>query len=311
MQRPILFHMVKTFFAVCCLIGLLAVCPLVAQTPELGKLIDEVSVDSQKGAIFNYSYQMTVYYNRHKFGGRRFTKVYEVVLPSRFSLNHNYTHPLILVKDSEREVTDEEVRRTREGIAKEIEKAEKFEEASAQSLQPRREDGGYWAIGFSANARRIRIDVLELLKNSRFSNLRRIPNGTGNIVAVDFEPNPGSNPDMTLSYLSKIEGQIWIDESAKRIIRIEGFAIGEYATLKEKPDSERKEEAVFLFEQTKVSEGYWFPQTVRFNSISHPKIYDPLELEFTFSKYNKASVDVQYQEEKSASTGSTPQKSFE
>lgn len=298
----------KTLFLLCLTLILISGITVEAQDSELEQLVKDVSVDSQKGAIFSYSYLMKFSYDRHKMGGRKFSRLYEAIIPSRYSLNRAYSHPFILLQDSEKTITEASVKYAREAIAKDIMKAESEEEKPlTEKEKPKAEDGGYWTMAFSADSQTVMVDVLKLLKNARLTNLQRKQIDGNEVVVIEFAPNPGAIFEKSLSYLSKIEGQIWIDETAKRIIRIEGFAPGEFAKLKEKTNDERRLEAVFLFSQTKVAEGFWFPQIVWLNFSKHPEIYASFEVEFTFSNYKKGSVDIIYQEDKPKDGGSTVQ----
>jgi hypothetical protein len=133
---------------------------------------------------------------------------------------------------------------------------------------------------------------VKLLENSKFTNLQRKKIDGKDIAIIDFAPNGNPVTDKTLAYLSKIEGQITINETDKRIIKIEGFALGEYAAQKEKAEAERQKGIVFLFMQTKVAEGFWFPQTIWLNFANHPEIFEPIEVQYNFSAYKRANVDV-------------------
>jgi hypothetical protein len=299
-------HKIKSVFALFVAFVLFLSIQITAQDTEraeISKIIEAVSEDSQKGAIFSYSYLMKVSYEKHKFGGRKFTRLYEAIIPSRFSLNRIYAHPFILLKDSEKTVSEDAIRNMRKIIAKEIERAESEEEKKLKDDEKPPQDGGYWTMGFSASSQRVEVNVISLLKNSFLSNLQRKQVDGRSVVTLEFEPNPAASLDKPLSYLSKIEGQIWIDELDKRITRIEGYPRGEFVKQKDKPEMERLKEAVFLFSQTKVSEGFWFPQNVWLNFEKHPEIFESIEVEFSFSEYKKGTVDVQYQEEKPKEAG--------
>lgn len=263
-----------------------------SQESEIDRMIKEVSIDSQKGAISNYTYFMKFSYERHKkFAGRKFTRLYEAILPSKFSTNRIYRHQLVLLQDSEKNIPEVDIMNARKELAKELEKAEN--EADKQSVEKPNDDGGYWAVAFSTDGRRVKVDVLQLLKNVQMSNLQRKQIDGKSLVTIDFIPKAEAVLEKNLSYLSKIEGQILIDETDKRIIRVEGFAPGEFVKLKDKTDAERQKEMVFLFLQTKVFEGFWFPQTVWVNFAKHPEIFETIEVQFNFSNYKKANVDVQ------------------
>jgi hypothetical protein len=289
----------KTLFVLCAAFVLISGIQGMAQESEIESLVKEVSIDSQKGAIFNYSYFMKFSYHHYKFGGRKFTRLYEAIIPSRFTLNRTFSHPFVLLEDSERNIPAEEIKIARLSIAKEIERAEAEVDKQSAIAEKPNEDGGYWTIGFSNGTHRVKVDILQLLKNSRLSNLQRKPVNGVNVVLIDFAPNPEAVFEKSLSYFSKMEGQIWIDETAKRIIRVEGYAPGTFAAQREKPDIERQTEAVFLFLQSKVPEGFWFPQTVWLNFAKHPEIFESVKLEFAFSNYKKWGVNIEYQESKS------------
>lgn len=263
-----------------------------AQESEIDRIIKEVSVDTQKGAISNYTYLMKFSYERHKkFAGRKFTRLYEAVLPSKFSTNRIYRHQFVLLQDSERTIPEVDIISARKELAKELEKAEN--EADKEAVQDKPiNDGGYWAIAFSTDGRKVKVDVLQLLKNTQLSNLQRKQIDGKSIVSIDFAPKAEAVLEKNLAYLAKIEGQILIDETDKRIIRIEGFAPGEFAKQKDKTDAERQKETVYLFLQTKVFEGFWFPQTVWVNFAKHPEIFETIEVQFNFTNYKRASVDV-------------------
>jgi hypothetical protein len=263
-----------------------------AQESEIDKLIKDVSIDPQKGAISNYTYLMKFSYERHKkLAGRKFTRLYEAILPSRFATNKVLQHQILLIQDSEKRLTEEEIMIARQNLAKELERAESEADklpAQAQTY----EDGGYWTTSFLNEGKKLKVDILKLLQNSKFGSLQRKKVDGKDIVTLDFAPKPDAVWEKTLQYLSKIEGQLTIDETDKRVIKVEGFALGEFAAQKEKPDAERQKELVFLFTQTKVAEGFWFPQTIWLNFGKHPEMFEAIEIQYNFSSYKKANVDV-------------------
>jgi hypothetical protein len=262
------------------------------QDAEIAKLIREVSVDTQKGAISNYTYLMKFSFERHKkLAGRKFTRLYEAILPSKFATNKVYAHQILLIQDSEQKLTPEDIMIARQNLAKELERAEKEADNSANQTQTF-EDGGYWTTSFKSDGKKIKVDIMKLLESSKFANLQRKIVDGRNIATIDFTPKADAVLEKTLAYLAKLEGQLVINETDKRIVRIEGFALGEFANLKDKPEAERQKELVFLFTQTKVSEGFWFPQTIWLNFGKHPEIFDAIEIQYNFSSYKKASVDV-------------------
>ncbi len=259
---------------------------------EIERLIRTVSVDTQRGAISNYTYLMRFSFERHKkMAGRKFTRLYEAILPSRFVTNRIYGHQILLLEDSEKRLTPEDIMIARQNLARELEKAERDAENQPVEAQTF-EDGGYWSTSFMNEGKKIKVDILKLLQSAKFSNLQRRKVDGKDIATIDFSPKPDVLLEKTLLYLAKLEGQIKIDETDKRIVRVEGYAPGEFAVQREKPEAERQKEMIFLFAQCKVVEGFWFPQTIMLNFGRHPEIFDPIEVQYSFISYKKASVDV-------------------
>ena len=259
---------------------------------EIERLIREVSVDTQRGAISNYTYLMRFSYERHrKMAGKKFTRLYEAILPGKFATNKVYTHQFLLLQDSERRLTEDDIMIARQYLARELEKAEREAENQPAAAQTY-EDGGYWTASFQNEGKTIKVDIMKLLQAMKFSNLQRSKVDGKEIVTIDFAPKPDVQLDKTLVYLSKLEGQLTINETDKRIVRVEGYAVGEFAAQREKPEAERLKQIVFLFAQVKVAEGFWFPQTILLNFGKHPEIFDPIEVQYSFNSYKKASVDV-------------------
>jgi hypothetical protein len=268
-----------------------------SQQSEIETLIKDVSVDTQKGAIFGYTYMMKFTYDKPgKIGfGRKFTRLYEAILPTRFSLKRHYSHPFVLINDSERTITAEDIAAMRRDLVKELERAESEDDGqNTEEFQTKR--GGYWTMSFSSNGKGVGIDILVLLKNAKLSNLQRKQIDNRNIVLIDFSPNTEASLEKSFSYLNKIEGQIWIDEAGKRVIRIEGFPLGKFEENKGKSESERLEHTAFLFIQTKVAEGFWFPKDVVLNFTKNPEIFEPFRIEFSFTDYRRSAVEIKSSE---------------
>ncbi|CAN5834190.1 hypothetical protein BH20ACI4_BH20ACI4_20210 [soil metagenome] len=259
---------------------------------EIEEWIRAAGTDTQNGAIFNYSYFLKVAYKKNrKLGfGRKFTRLYEAIIPSRFNLKKLYTHPLVLIEDSERQVLPDEIRNAREDLILNLERAENTADDAAEKQQ--QQDGGYWTIHLKANELRAKVDVFKMLEISKFSNIQYRQLNGREIISIDFAPQATVIFDTSLSYMSKIEGQLWIDKESKRIIRMEGFPVGTFSSMREKNDEIREQEAVFFFKQIRVVEGFWFPEIVRLDFTRNPQIFDNVRLEFIFSDYRKSSVEI-------------------
>lgn len=263
-----------------------------AEEPEIDRLIKTVSIDTQRGAFSNYTYLMRFSYERHrKMAGKKFTRLYEAILPAKFTTNRTYAHQILLLEDSEKRLTPEDILIARQNLAKELEKAEQEAENQPAAAQVF-EDGGYWSTEFYNYGKKIKVDILKLLQSAKFANLQRQKVDGKDIATIDFSPKPEVLLEKTLLYFGKLEGRITIDETDKRLIRVEGYALGEFVANRDKAEAERQKEMIFLFSQMKVAEGFWFPQTVMLNFGKHPEIFDPIEIQYSFLKYKRASVDI-------------------
>ena len=264
-----------------------------AARQEIDALIADALVDTQKGAIFGYTYFMKFSFDhKRSFGsGRRFTRLYEAIIPSRFTLRKVYSHPFVLIRDSEKEITGEDIAKQRRQLADELERAE-TEAESDPNPSTEQKDGGYWTMRFSSNGKGVNVNILKLLENSDFANLQRRQIEGRNIFSIDFIPSASAKFETALAYLNKIEGRIWIDEADKRIVRIEGFPGGKFAEFKDKPDAERAPQTVFLFAQKRVAEGFWFPETVVLNFTKTPEIFETVRVEFDFTDYRKSGIEI-------------------
>lgn len=259
---------------------------------EIEKWIDDACVDTQKGAIFNYTYLVKVSYDRNKkWGfGRKFTRVYEAIVPAHFTLTKPYTHPLVLIEDSENRITQDAIMNARKDLVAELERAESVVDKPGEKIE--NVDGGYWTTQLRSNELRAKVDIFQIVKAAQFSNLKHKEVDGHSTISVDFSPKAGAKIDKVLDYSTQIEGQIWIDEETKRIIRVEGFYLGTFKDVRDKTDAEREDQSILLFLQTKVAEGFWFPKIVRLNFTKYPDIFESIKLEFRFSNYKKASVNI-------------------
>src|SRR6185369_1403843 len=132
---------------------------------EIDRIIKDVLVDSQKGAISDYTYLMKFSYNQHRKFGRKFTRLYEATLPSRFSTGRNYPHPLVLLEDSEKEVPARMITNARKELAQKLENDENDADKQTTPNNPN-ENGGYWTVQFMANGKQIKVDIVKLLGNA-------------------------------------------------------------------------------------------------------------------------------------------------
>ena len=261
---------------------------------EIDEMIKAVCTDSQKGAISDYSYQLRISYLRKKSGfDTKFKRLYQAILPSSNTLTRYKRHPFILLEDSRKHITPQDVRNMRQQLSDQLIRMETVAaEKPVEETSQKNEDGGYWTINFAADGQNIKINILKLLENSDFSDLEHKTLDNRKVATVDFISKPTADSDGSLSYIGKIEGRIWIDETSKRVVRLEAFPIGKFIENKNKSDLDRQESAVLFFTQTQVREGFWFPRNVTLDFTKSPKLFNAVRLEFDFINYRKPTVEV-------------------
>jgi hypothetical protein len=112
--------------------------------------------------------------------------------------------------------------------------------------------------------RGVRLTLSMFLRLSRFQNPRRENFRGADVVAFDFEPQPGAKPrSKAEEVVTKLAGTVWIDDAARQIVRLEGHLLdsvrlgGILATL--------HQGAAVELEQQRVNEEIWLPSYRRVN----------------------------------------------
>ena len=157
-------------------------------------------------------------------------------------------------------VAGEPVRRTisKEGVPLDPGEQKKESERVAKREKEARERQAKRERGEKDNDE---VTVSDFLASSTFKNLRREPRNGREVLAIDFEPNPGYKPHTrTQTFISRLAGTIWIDEHDLQIARLEahmekGMRFGGFlASL--------KEGSALVVEQAPVNNEVWMPAYV-------------------------------------------------
>ncbi len=292
-QRRLRVSMAATLLVLC--LPLFAV----AQEPiDIDSLIKDVSIDTQKEAFAGYKYKMEFIRRRSSFiGTSTMTRRYEVILPSRIPANRIYQHPLLLTYDSSRNLIASDVSEEKRRI---IRKLESIENSTPEELAEASKEnaGGYVTLRADSNTvgkQSLKIDLIELLRSTDITNPRETKINGRETILVEFHPGANVTNDLRLFYLGLIEGVIFIDKADKRIIAVEGFPIGKLEKVRNLSPSDREQESVFYYLQSRVPEGYWFPKLVKLNFIDAPPEFKDIDaqIEFSFSDYTRFHVEVE------------------
>jgi len=137
------------------------------------------------------------------------------------------------------------------------------------------------------------VTASDLLRICRFVNPRREPFRGQVVLAYDFEPRPDARPQgRAESWIQKMGGRIWIDESAKRLLRLEArvndtLKVGGGLVVSVRPGSS------LVFEQALVKDEVWLPTYAEIHITGRLLLLKGVKQHQTvrFGDYRKFAVD--------------------
>ena len=137
------------------------------------------------------------------------------------------------------------------------------------------------------------LTVSDLLRVCQFVNARREPFRGREVLAYDFEPRPGAKPRGRVeSWIQKLRGSVWIDEHAKRILRLEArvndpLKLGGGLVLSVRRGSS------LVFEQALVKDEIWLPSYAEVKLRARFLLLKGYNIHQTqrFSDYKKFAVE--------------------
>jgi hypothetical protein len=170
---------------------------------------------------------------------------------------------------SEREKEDRRVQKEVEDIIKRREKEQqKKEKTLARGRDPE-------------DANKDRVTILDFLRISEITSVRRETFRGYEVVAFDFEPRKGFKPkNRAETIVSKLAGTVWVDENAQQVARLEArltdsFKMGGGLLASVSPST------AFAFEQEKIDDQLWLPSVAEANISARVLL---------FAKFNRSTV---------------------
>ncbi len=212
------------------------------------------------------------------------TKVYDVTPIGRYSVERLISVNGKALTASEQEKEDKRVQKEVEEILKRREKeARKREKAEARGETDEDDDR--------------EVSLLDFLRISQVSSVRREKFRGYEVLAFDFEPRKGFKPKTRAeSIVSKLAGTLWVDESAQQIARLEArftdsfkMAGGLLASI--------SPSTAFVFEQEKIEGEVWLPSFTEGNISARVMLFAKFNRSFEqrFSEYKKQQIDSTYE----------------
>lgn len=211
------------------------------------------------------------------------TKVYDVT-----PVAGEFVERLISVNG--KELTPAEREKEDRRVQKEVEEAIKRREKRLKKEEEARERG-------KKEEDDDEITILDFLRVSEVTSVRREVFRGHEVIAFDFEPRKGFKPkNRAETIVSKLAGTTWVDENARQIVRLEArltnsFKMGGGLLASISPSS------AFAFEQEKVGDELWLPSYGEANISARIMLFAKFNrsMERRYSDYKKYQIDSEYE----------------
>lgn len=257
--------------------------------PNLETLMKTIIANQEKTDEMRerYTCRLVEIERRHDGDGRikgSDTRVYEVT-----PVGHGFVKRLMSLNGkelsaSERDKEDKRVQNEVEEIIKRREKKQQqIERAEARGEKPPKEE--------------VNLTILDFLRVSEITSIRREMFRGYEVIAFDFEPRTGFKPmNRPEEIVNKLAGTIWVDETALQVVRLEArftdsFKIGGGLLASIAPSTS------FVFEQEKIGDEVWLPSLMEANISARLMLFAKLSRsrERRFGDYKKYQVDSKYE----------------
>jgi hypothetical protein len=201
----------------------------------------------------------------------------------------------------------EERRRAGEELSKAEREAEKrqveTEKRQASAATAATDDPGRYLlagvfVSLGGKSTNVLIDLSEFLRTCEFSAPRREPVGTREAIALSFHPRAGIKFQDQVSFISKLNGTVWIDAADKVVVRLEGWPVtkpAEGENSAHQAQGAKPPEAAIIYQQVRLSTGVWVPSLIRMNAGGNPALFNGLNWDviFQFSDYKHFITDIE------------------
>jgi hypothetical protein len=256
--------------------------------PDIETLMKAIVANQEKIEELRerYTCRLTQVERKHDGDGRvkeTETRVYEVTPVGDRAIERLISINGKELSASEREKEDRRVQKEIEEIIKEREKQQqKKARAEARGEKEKEEDDD--------------ITILDFLRISEVTSIRREMFRGHEVIAFDFEPRKGFKPKSRAENLvGKLAGTIWVDEAARQVARLEArltdsFKMGGGLVASISPSS------AFVFEQDKVDGEVWLPSYGEANISARVMLFAKFNrsMKQSYSDYKKYQIDSKY-----------------
>ena len=230
-------------------------------------------------------------------------------------------HVLIQLSENGSLLSPRQVAEGRRLAVEELERAERETQklndavaATAAATEATNNPGKYLVAGVSVNSNgkyfNVLIDLSEFLRSCEFSNPQREMAGKREVIVLNFRSRADAKFPVDMTFMSKLNGTVWIDVEDKVVTRLEGWPLPttqpqtktatETKAAHEAQDSSqsqdaRQSKAAVIYQQVRLPTGVWVPSLIRMNAGGNSTLFNGLnwDVMFEFSNYKRYSTDVE------------------
>lgn|GEM_PF-431826 len=198
-------------------------------------------------------------------------------------------HVLILLSTdgvSSRRVADD-----RKRAVKELEHAESRPTTGARAEKEEGSEGeGYVSAGimgiYDGKAGYLSINISAFMRYCEFFAPRTESIAGRPTVILKFRPRAGSKPPQNYSYVAKLVGEMWIDQTDQTLTRVEAWPVSAFDLIS---SAATDSEAALSYRQERQANGLWFPSLIRMNARGRTDLFNGLnwDVVFEFDNYRQ------------------------
>lgn len=180
----------------------------------------------------------------------------------------------------------------RKRAVKQLEEAERRKALSAMGdhAEGRTEDMGYVSAGVSGayNGRPgyVSINISAMFRACEFFSPRVEKINGRETLVLNFRRRAGISLPTNQSYISKLIGTVWIDQTDKIVARLEAWPAAQ-AAFDLLQSTAPRDHAALIYQQQRQANGMWFPSMIRMNAGGREELFNGLnwDVVFEFSNY--------------------------
>jgi tetratricopeptide (TPR) repeat protein len=203
----------------------------------------------------------------------------------------------VLIKLSSDGIPSRTVSDERKRAAKQLEEAErKRQSGQAGTSNAQAVIDDYVSAGISGvyngKAGYVSVNVSAFLRNCEFFSPHVEEVAGRPMTVLKFRPRSGADLQNNLSYVAKLIGTVWIDQSDKVVTRLEAWPASEEAFDLMQSTAPQNDSAL-VYRQERQADGSWFPSLIRLNANGRTDLFNGLnwEVVFEFGHYQRFNTN--------------------